>query len=158
MSDVKKTSEANQFLAEHVALLTTSFKRWMGYELIVPEVDAVAAAEKLFYASFAVMSHNVADDPIFNYANQKTLSLFEMQWDQFVQTPSRLSAELDKQEERDKVLTNVSKNGFIENYSGIRISSAGRRFQINNAIIWNVIDHAGQNCGQAAMFKEWQYL
>ena len=51
--------------------------------------DAAAA----FEAPFALVSHDQADDPIFTYANQTALTLFEMDWAAFTHLPSRLSAE-----------------------------------------------------------------
>lgn len=41
------------------------------------------------------MSHGLEVDPVFNYANQCALDLFEMTWEDFIKLPSRLSAEAD---------------------------------------------------------------
>jgi hypothetical protein len=50
------------------------------------------------------------------------------------------------------------RKGFISDYSGVRISRTGRRFIIQNAILWNVYDEEGAYRGQAAFFKEWTFL
>jgi predicted DNA-binding protein (UPF0251 family) len=52
----------------------------------------------------------------------------------------------------------VTQRGFIDDYSGIRISKTGRRFQISRATVWNLISEKGEPCGQAAMFDEWKFL
>jgi hypothetical protein len=56
------------------------------------------------------------------------------------------------------MLLRAAKDGFISDYSGIRVSSTGRRFQIENATIWNLTDPHGKPVGQAAMFDDWRYV
>jgi hypothetical protein len=48
--------------------------------------------------------------------------------------------------------------GFIDTYRGIRISGTGRRFLVENALIWNVLDDGHQRIGQAATFAHWTWL
>jgi hypothetical protein len=52
----------------------------------------------------------------------------------------------------------VTANGFINDYQGVRISKTGKRFQIRNAIVWNLTDSAGIYQGQAACFADWEFL
>ena len=151
-------SVENNFLADYVALLITSYKYWTGLELVETSDNPVKDAEQIFNAPFAVMSHDTSDDPVFNYANQTTLNLFEMDWEGFINTPSRRSAEPDKQQDRIIILNKVTTQGYIDNYSGIRISASGKRFRIKNAVIWNVLDDSGQLNSQAATFSEWEFL
>jgi hypothetical protein len=75
-----------------------------------------------------------------------------------VQTPSRKTAEPINRAEREKLLTRTRHNGYIDDYSGVRISKTGKRFKIDRAIIWNISDALGQYCGQAATFDTWQFL
>ena len=58
-------------------------------------------------------------------------------------------------DERRRLLDEVGRHGFIENYSGIRISQTGRRFRIQNATVFNLLDHTGHHLGQAATFEDW---
>ena len=109
-------------------------------------------------APFAVVSHGIGVDPVFNYGNQRALDMFEMSWEAFTVLPSRLSAETVNQAERIKLLNSVTKHGYIHNYSGIRISKSGRRFMIRDATIWNLISPEGQFYGQAALIQDWEYL
>ncbi len=115
----------------------------------------VSAIDK---APFAILSHGVEAEPIFNFANQFALSLFECEWQDFIKMPSRYSAEAPSQTERALLLERVARQGFINHYQGIRISATGKRFRINNAIIWNIIDSQGQYYGQGAMFKSYTRL
>jgi len=146
----------NQFLSSHVQLLNDSFHHFFDYPLldVVPE----KLAEQLFYAPFAVLSHDTKADPLLNYANQNALSLFELDWQQLINLPSRQSAETINQAARNKLMAKVSTKGFVKNYQGIRISSQGRRFQINDGIIWNLQDKQGVYQGQAAYFSDWRFL
>ena len=71
--------------------------------------------------------------------------------------PSRQSAEEVVQEERNRLLQETEAKGFC-NYSGVRISSTGKRFQIKNGIIWNLVDDQNQHCGQASIFSNTVWL
>lgn len=81
-----------------------------------------------------------------------------MSWEQFTILPSRHSAEPASREERARLLAQVSNHGYIDNYAGVRISSSGRRFLIEDAVVWNLIDDRGSYHGQAAVFDKWSYL
>jgi hypothetical protein len=146
------------FLVSHTRLLMHSFARFLGEPLVVAD-DGDAAVQALWEAPFAVVSHDTAAEPVFNYANLQALALFEFNWDEFTRMPSRLSAEPMNQPEREALLANVRAHGFIRDYRGIRLSKTGRRFQISDAVVWNLFDHDNcQYCGQAACFKAWQFL
>lgn len=131
--------------------LITSFQHWTGKPLI-------ETPEALFEAPFVVVSHGTEPDPIFNYANQQALDLWEMDWDTFTQLPSRYSAEPISQEERSRLLTQAKAQGYISDYRGVRISSTGKRFWIENVILWTVLDELDQPCGQAATFSSWKFI
>jgi hypothetical protein len=149
-----------EFLNKHARLLTYSYTKLTGKHLVDPAtVEAsVSPAEALFNAPFALVSHNGAPDPVFNFGNKTALSLFEMTWEEFTKLPSRFSAEPENRDARAELLLQVSTKGFIDNYSGIRISKTGRRFEINAATVWNLIDENLQVKGQAAMFNSWKFL
>lgn len=131
--------------------LITSFQHWTGKPLI-------ETPEALFEAPFVVVSHGTEPDPIFNYANQQALDLWEMDWDTFTQLPSRYSAEPISQEERSRLLAQAKAQGYISDYRGVRISSTGKRFWIENVILWTVLDELDQPCGQAATFSSWKFI
>jgi MEKHLA domain len=117
--------------------------------------DAAALARWVYEdAPFCLLAHNTAADPIFIYANRSAQSCFEYDWDEFIQIPSRLSAEAPDRAERQRLLDQVAANGFIGNYRGLRIAKSGRRFWIENATVWRLIDADGKLHGTAAMFQQ----
>ncbi|MEM9283923.1 MAG: MEKHLA domain-containing protein [Verrucomicrobiota bacterium] len=151
----------NEFLAEHVKILLESYRRLTGRRLLAEEDDLqgeIGEAQRLFEAPFFVASHSTADDPILTYGNRAALELFEMSWEAFTTTPSRFTAEAPERSERERLLAAVSSQGYIDDYSGVRISSSGRRFQIEQATVWNLEDSHGNPRGQAATFSRWRYL
>ena len=114
--------------------------------------------ENIYHAPFVLVSHGTETDPVLNYGNQAAQDLWEMSWNELTRTPSRLTAEAPNREERARLLAAVTANGFIDDYSGIRISKTGRRFRIAQATVWNLLDEQGNYCGQAAMFSRWEFL
>lgn len=146
------------YLSDQSALIASSYLRLLKRPLLPAACGPEAFAKALFYAPFAVVSHNTENDPVFNYANAKALQLFEMDWEEFTRTPSRLSAEPVDRQERDRLLAKVAERGYIDDYHGIRISKNGKRFMIRNAVVWNLSDQAGRYQGQAACFSDWKFL
>lgn len=142
-------------IVEWSRLLLDSYRYWIGKDLIERTSDTKQQARMLFEASFVVVSHGVEQDPILNYGNQIALDLWELSWDQFIRTPSRLTAEPDDRAERERMLTQARAKGYFGGYRGVRISSTGRRFLVEQALIWNVIDPDGNSIGQAATFSQW---
>ena len=152
-------------------LIARSLKHWTGRDLL-PAVGVQAsacsggtlkrelqqAAEKIFHAPFVLVSHGTEADPILNYGNAAALALWEMSWAELTRTPSRLTAEAPNREKRARLLAAVTERGFIDDYSGIRISKTGRRFMISRATVWNLISETGRPCGQAALFSHWKFL
>lgn len=151
-------SEQNNFLTEHACYLGISYQQLLGNPILGQEIDPKQFAKILFHAPFAVVSHDTSADPIFNYANLTALKLFGMDWSEFTQLPSRLSAEPVNQEERARLLAQVTSQGFIDNYQGVRIAKTGQRFLIKKAVVWNVVDSQNKPYGQAACFGLWQFL
>ena len=115
-------------------------------------------AQRLFKIPAVVLAHDGSEDPVFCYANQAALKLWEVTLAQILTMPSRLSAEPVERDERSEMLKQGMEKGFIKNYEGIRISSSGKRFNVRNATIWNVMDEDGVRVGQAATFSDWEYL
>ncbi len=138
--------------------LLDSYCHWTRLELIQRTGDTTQQARMLFEAPFVVVSHGVEPDPILNYGNQAALDLWELSWDQFLKTPSRLTAEPDDRAERGRMLKQARVNGYFDGYRGVRISSTGRRFLVEQALIWTVIDLAGRPMGQAATFSHWSMV
>lgn len=145
-------------LSRHVAILLSSYRCWTGKLLLPPGVQDEAAAQWLDAAPFALVSHDTREDPIFNYANRAALQLFGMSWEQFTAMPSRFSAGPMDRDERECLLRRVNRDGYIDDYSGIRIAADGRHFMIRNATVWNLLDEENRYYGQAAMILDWNAL
>lgn len=154
----REPCEENQFLADHLARLLASLRYWTGRDLVDPQLPMVEQARQLFAAPFVLLSHDTAADPMLNYGNRSGMRLFELSWQELIQTPSRLTAEPVHRDERARLLDTVSRNGFIDDYRGVRISKTGRRFLIEKATVWTVLDERGVPYGQAATFSAWKYL
>lgn len=148
----------NPAIMEWSQLLLNSFRHWTGRELLERADDRASQAHALFLSPFVVVSHGMEEDPLLNYGNQVALELWEMTWENLTRTPSRLTAEPTNQAEREWMLEQAKAHGYLDTYRGVRITSTGRRFRVENALIWNVVDTEGQRVGQAATFSQWTWL
>lgn len=142
----------------HTQILLDSFRRWLGRDLIPRTGRPLDDAKILFEAPFVVVSHGSQADPILTYGNRTALMLWEMDPETFLATPSRMTAEPLHRDERARLLARTTRDGYVDDYRGIRISRSGRRFRIDDAIVWNLLDAAGSHVGQAATFSEWMYV
>ena len=142
----------------HTQLMARSFLQLTGHDLLPGLFNPLGLAKNIYEAPFVLVSHGTDADPILNYGNAAALALWEMSWAELTRTPSRLTAEAPNRAERTRLLAEVTANGFIENYSGVRISKNGKRFRIAQATVWNLVSADGKNGGQAAMFSRWEFL
>jgi hypothetical protein len=156
-SDLGPAQESPASLAQ-ASLILESYARVVGRRLLPNTGSAREQALSLYRAPCVVLSHGLGPDPVFNYGNLAAQQLFELEWGELLALPSRLSAEVVDQAERQRLLDAVSARGYIDDYTGIRISSSGRRFRITAATVWTLIDEAGQARGQAATFDQWTPL
>ena len=151
---------ANAPLIEWLELtqnLLDSYRRWTGSELLVrstPKDDLLS----LWNLPQIVVSHGIQSDPAFVYGNHRALELWEMSCDQFLGMPSRLTAEPLHRDERQRLLDQTRQQGYVDDYRGVRISRTGKRFMIEKALLWMVLDRAGNTIGQAATFDRWTPL
>jgi len=149
MGDGVPTLYRSADAAWRIALIADSYRRLLGRDLVASAQDVVAA---LWEAPQAILAHGIEPDPIFFFGNRAALRAFECDSQGFTAMPSRLSAEAPLREERQALLNRVTREGFIDDYAGIRISATGRRFPIAGATVWNLIDESGTRHGQAATF------
>lgn len=138
-----------------LALIADSYARLLGQPLVDSQDDL---AEALWQAPRVIVAHGTEADPVFFYGNRLALHTFDMDFASFTRLPSRYSAEPLARKERARLLERVSRDGFIDDYAGVRISASGKRFRIERAVVWNLVDPAGGHHGQAATFSHWQPL
>ena len=143
---------------KHIKNLLDSYHNLTGLYLIPKNLKIENLKDYFDQLDFVLLSHGTEADPILNYGNRKAYTLWEMPLEEFLKTPSRKTAEVPLREERERLLQNVSQKGFINDYSGIRITKTGKRFQIHQATVWNVTDETGIKIGQAATFKNYTFL
>ena len=135
-----------------------SFARLLKRELISRAGSAAEQSRRLFEAPFVVVAHGTQTDPILDYGNATALALWEIDLADFLQLPSRLTAEPVHRDERARMLERTRMHGYIDDYQGIRVTAHGRRFRITSAIVWNLQSSTGQPAGQAATFSHWDWL
>ena len=157
-------------IRQHSLLLLHSFHHYLGRPLLPtlaaarpalaadPEAAEKHQAQQLFAAPFVVVSHGTEAVPIFNYGNAKALALWELNWEAFTQLPSRKSARGAERPERAEMLAQAKKQGYFEGYVGDHATSSGKRFRMEDGIIWTVINAAGEVQGQAATFSRYHFL
>jgi len=142
---------------EFFDLLVSSYRRTVGREPAFLDHAQRPSAEWLYQtASHPVLAHNTDPDPRFIYANRAAQAAFEYDWEEITELPSRLSAEPVDREDRQRLLDAVARHGFAAGYSGLRIAKSGRRFWIEDGIVWQLIDRDGAVRGQAATFARWR--
>jgi len=143
---------------DQTQLILNSYQHWFGSPLFNMDQTPIELAQQLFEAPFVVFSHGTQPDPIYNYGNRQGLELWELNWDDLIQTPSRTTTEPMGQEDRDNILTQTTTKGYAKGYSGVRISSTSKRILIQDVILWNLMDRQQQYQGQAAMFSHYHFL
>jgi len=146
------------FIIKQSLMIADCYKHWTGRHLIPPGLSDEETAQAIFKAPFVVASTNHEAEPILNYGNRTALTLWELSWEAFTQTPGKHTAEAPEREQREKFLNQVKQHGFVNDYRGVRVTSTGKRFEIYRATVWNLLDENGMFSGQAVMFKEWTFL
>jgi hypothetical protein len=146
-------SASNMFQSAHAQLLLNSHRSLLKRNLLESAPTEIGRA--LYEAAMVVLAHDTSADPVFFYGNLAAQRLFEMNWDELVRLPSRFSAEPVARDERQRLLDLVTRQGYIDNYSGVRIAKSGKRFLIKHATVWNLLGQDGQVFGQAAAFDHW---
>jgi hypothetical protein len=134
-------------------LLTGSYERLVGKALVPAGADAEWLYEQ---APFAVLAHDGSEDPKFIYANKCAQACFEYDFAEITELPSRLSAGPADRAERQALLEAVAQRGFMSGYRGVRVAKSGRRFLIEDGIVWELIDAEDRRHGQAAAFSSWR--
>jgi hypothetical protein len=148
----------NQEVIKLTQIILNSYQKLLGKDLINRQVSEEEQAKNLFLSPFVVLAHGIQSDPIYTYGNQIALQLWERNGDELRKMPSRLSAEAILREDRQIIIETTQKQGFMANFQGIRISKTGKRYQIKDITLWNLMDEQDQYTGQAATFSQWELL
>ena len=139
--------------------LLQSHRSQFGWPLIAcRSAEPRQLAQELFTASTVVLAHDGGADPRLIYANAAALRLWRRPWSAMVGMPSRLTAEPGQRQARAQMLNDALRQQAIRGYTGIRVDSGGRRFQIEGARLWSLPASHGDGRGQAAAFARWWWL
>jgi len=115
-------------------------------------------AQEVFALESPLMAHGGGSDPLLIYANSSALRLWRRQWKEMVGMPSRLTAPVEGQFQREIALKKALQFDALSGYEGIRIDSNGKRFAIHDARIWTICNKEGKAFGQAATFSNWHLI
>lgn len=146
------------FVIQHAKLIAFSYKYWTGKDLFPGKPEDYRLSEALYLAPYIVVSHGIEKDPIFNYANLSAQKLWKIEWDAFTKMPSRLSAEPVEENKRNQLLEEGKKKGVTFLKQVIRIDNTGRKFYIEEVVLFNLIDKNKNYLGQGAVYEKWKYL
>ncbi len=138
-------------------IIIDSYRQWLKKPLIAP-LPRETLAQRLYHAPMVVVAHGTEADPVLNYGNLAALKLWEIELADFLRLHSRQTAQPMHRQQRSEMLARTARDGYIDDYEGIRISSKGDRFLIRNAVVWNLVDGSGRPAGQAASFSQWETL
>jgi hypothetical protein len=123
-------------MVSHASHLIKSYYQVTGGEELVPirlvKENPVEASRLLFFLEDRiVVSHGTqssGDGPILNYGNCAALKRWAASWEELTSMPSKYTAEPINQNTRDEFMKTVTRDGIVQNYSGVRISLDKSRY------------------------------
>jgi MEKHLA domain len=114
---------------------------------------------------FALLSHGIQSDPVYNYFNKAALQQFLFSEPSVYSIPSRYSAPSGiVRSSREEILkasvgrsasTSKSENWLIVLPNAVRQKRSGQLFRIPEVLLWNVYNDQGERVGQTAIFDTW---
>lgn len=143
---MRTSNPANRNHGDPAERLRRAFHTLTGRDRVDPALSPDAAADALFHASFVVLSHNTAPDPLLNSGNPVALDRFALTWEALIQRPSCLTAGAPNRAERARRRAGVTARGDIDDSFGVRMARTGQRLRIERAPVWNRTDEPGPRC------------
>ncbi len=152
-------AETNDYHAGFIARVAQSFHQVTGRSLLNEAgLDPKALGRSAWFGDFALLTHRGDPGAVLNYGNEFALKLWEMDWNSFTATPSADTAPRNASAGRDLLMEKVARQNYVSGYAGERVSRTGRRFLIENATVWRLLDDRGGSFGMAAFFRRFRYL
>jgi hypothetical protein len=142
---------------DHALLLNESYRHWRG-EYLVDQQNPGEVLAALNEAKFALLSHGLETEPVFNYGNVQALTLFGYEHLDFLQLVIRDITANETTAERSALRAKVDTAGFVTQFSGVSVSRKGQRFVVDRGEVWQLIDNLGRVHGQAARLDDWHFL
>lgn len=137
-----------------ITLSSNSLQQQTGQSLL-ERMHVSSVAHVHSHERYAILSHGIQEDPIYNYFNAAALATFRYPETQVYQLASRYSAppgnlRLARDAEIQSTTTQANVARFIP--TAIRQDKDGKQFVLCDLILWNVYDEQGQRVGQTALF------
>jgi len=142
---------------DHALLLNESYRHWTDHYL-VEQRDPGEVLAALNEAKFVLISYGLEEDPIFNYANLRALSLFGYEHLAFLQLPNRETFVPEATAGRIGQSVRVEHEGVLSDYRGTRLTKAGKPIVIDDGVVWQLIDNLGRVHGYATQLNSWHFL
>jgi len=138
---------------EWLRFSSDSYKKFTGKALLEETVGVDSLADLHVSEHYAVLSHGIQDDPIYNYFNKGALLTFEYPEEEIYKLPSRYSApDGEIRKDRSGLIRASVEKGFTVYTSAVRRTKTGKLFKINDGRLWNVYNTNGERVGQTAFF------
>ena len=138
---------------EWVSWSSDSLERLSGESLLDKMEGVGSVAEVHGNERYAVLSHGIQEDPIYNYFNEGALQTFLWPPEEIYSVPSRYSAPSGNvRQERQQLMQNVVEQDLRVFPTAIRQNKLGKQFQLTNVLLWNVYNNDGDRVGQTALF------
>ena len=144
---------------DHALLMNESYRHWTGEYLLQDSIKSDDPGEvlaELNKAEYALVSHGLEAEPIFNYGNLQALSLFGYEFEDFLQLPTSQTVGEQDLDARALLAQRVEDEGCVQDYQGQRKSKSGLVIEIRSAVVWKLIDGLGRVHGHAARFNDWE--
>jgi PAS domain-containing protein len=137
--------------AARAAVILDSFRRLLGRELIGRTGDAGEDARRLFELPLGVLAHDTATTPLLDWANRAAAAAFDATPEELLGRPSAATAPADASADRERLFETLRRHGFVTGYTGMRITTTGRRFLIEDVTVLELRDGRGNPAGHAAI-------
>ena len=76
-------------IEKHVTLIIESYERICKKSFPIPGSKSNPLESVHHSSEYAIVSHGLQKDPIFNYANLAAQKLWKLSWEEFIQLPSK---------------------------------------------------------------------
>jgi PAS domain-containing protein len=139
---------------DHALLLNQTYQHWFG-DYLVNEQDPGNVLAALNEDERVIFSLGLEPEPVFNYGNVKALGLFGYELAEFIQLPGRATMAPDQATIDQMLQDEIGKQGYVADYTGVRLDKRGRSWQIEAGKIWQLVDNLGRLHGFAGCFTDW---
>lgn len=137
-------------LTEQMVLINKSYKESFN-DTLVPFLDAHDLVLKLHHAPYPLFAYDGNDSPKYTYMNLAAQRLFKVTQEEVEHlSVTETTAETLRKNLLNFILEVKSKKRYVS-YSGLRITTTGEQFRLENAYLWAIYNNQKQYIGQGCM-------